>query len=513
MRPHIQQLANDLKARGIRYAFGVTGGGASLELITHLMSEGIEYIPVSHEAAAPIMAGATAVDGTLRAVAISIKGPGFINMMPGITLNHFEQRPSLSISEAYDLQQNISKVHKKIDQKAIVSPVTKAYDILGDHTGLQALVQCAQAGVPGPVHLDISNDRVTGLQKSNQDDDGLDAENKSYTERIKTHKKIAIILGSVARSLTGVDWSSIGVPVCTTAAAKGVIDETGDFVGGVITGEVKDLSPESTILSQADCIVAVGLRQSEVVKPMSFNKPTFIIDTVMGCHEGFGADEFLVHDLEQAARNIKEVVTESWGEEVCNQVRKTIEEELLGDVWLPGHVFETLNEGLSEATLVLDTGLFCTIGETIFKAAKPEYFIGSSQGRFMGVAIPTAIGHAIHAANKTICVIGDGGVMPYVSEIAIAVDQNLPIMFVMMSDGGYGAIGMGAEEIGAPKEIYEHKKRDVAGIVGAMGCKTSTAENLTDFQNIVGSWAGISPIFITCTFDKEQYRSMTKNIR
>ena len=74
MRPHVVQLAEDLKNAGIQYAFGVTGGGASLQLITELEKKGINYIPVAHEAAAPIMAGATCADGTMRAVAISIKG-------------------------------------------------------------------------------------------------------------------------------------------------------------------------------------------------------------------------------------------------------------------------------------------------------------------------------------------------------------------------------------------------------------------------------------------------------
>ncbi|MBL1828579.1 hypothetical protein ELE35_29995, partial [Klebsiella pneumoniae] len=92
-------------------------------------------------------------------------------------------------------------------------------------------------------------------------------------------------------------------------------------------------------------------------------------------------------------------------------------------------------------SLILDTGLFCTIGETIWKASKPSDFCGSSNGRYMGCAIPTAIGVAIsNQGKRVICVMGDGGIRPYFPEILLAVEENLPILFLLISDGYYGSV-------------------------------------------------------------------------
>lgn len=514
IRPHIQKLASDLKEAGVRYAFGVTGGGASLELITQLMQSGIEYTPVSHEAAAPIMAGATAHDGVLRAVSISIKGPGFVNQIPGITLNQFENRPTISIAEAYDPEITVAKVHKKVDQETLAKPITKTYAVYGENTSVEGMVKCAQSEIPGPVHIDLCNE-PSNAQVQIPEQTTTYTTTQDWHEKIAAMQKPVLILGSLAaRKLQNVDWASFSIPVCTTAAAKGTIDETGDYVGGVITGEIKELSPETTIIGQADGVIAIGLRQGEVVKPMEYDKPTLIIDTITTSHDGFGAETIVVKDIQNTIADLKTHIQSDWGKDVCEQARKKIEAEVLKHAWVPATTLQSINSIASESTLALDTGLFCTIGETVFQAQTPEHFIGTSQGRFMGTAIPTAIGCAIHTKRKTICMMGDGGVIPYISEIAVAVEKRLPILFMLMADGGYGTIAMGAEPKQAPTLIYEHAKKDVQAQVRALGCKTEQVDSKEAFEEVLTNWMNQdSPLFVELPFNKEHYRTMTQKIR
>src|SRR3989344_2101615 len=132
IKPHIAKLAEALSEQKIKWAFGVTGGGASLELITALNEKGIKYYPVAHEAAAVMMAGACSKDGITRAAAITIKGPGFANALPGILSNNYEARPAITISEAYSPATPAHKTHKRLDHFAASVVFVKAFSAVDD---------------------------------------------------------------------------------------------------------------------------------------------------------------------------------------------------------------------------------------------------------------------------------------------------------------------------------------------------------------------------------------------
>ena len=55
---HLKVLAANIASSGVKYAFGITGGGASIKLIKYLQQEGVVYYPVGHEGAGAFMAGA-----------------------------------------------------------------------------------------------------------------------------------------------------------------------------------------------------------------------------------------------------------------------------------------------------------------------------------------------------------------------------------------------------------------------------------------------------------------------
>ena len=121
-----QQLAGRLAASGIRHVFGVTGSGSSLGLINAMADRDIHYLPVNHEAAASLMAGGACFDYRCRAAALTIKGPGFANLTPGILANHYESRPAISISEAYPASVPNHQMHKRLGHEAMISGFCKS---------------------------------------------------------------------------------------------------------------------------------------------------------------------------------------------------------------------------------------------------------------------------------------------------------------------------------------------------------------------------------------------------
>ncbi len=90
MNGDITRLADCLTNAGVRYAFGVSGSGPTYQLIAALKQRGVRYVPVSHEAVGPVAAGAYGFLTGSPAVALSIKGPGFANMLGGMSAAYFE---------------------------------------------------------------------------------------------------------------------------------------------------------------------------------------------------------------------------------------------------------------------------------------------------------------------------------------------------------------------------------------------------------------------------------------
>lgn len=518
--------AGHLSRMGIRYAFGVAGGGTSLELITALEGEGISYYPVAHEAAGALMAGACSAEGVARAVAVSIKGPGLANLLPGILSNHYENRPAITISEAYGPAASNSQQHKRLDHRRILASLVKGYMTFSDSAEIvQELLDGASEEVPGPVHIDLYGEPTGGQidwygrTPALFHDPSREKRNaEEMRQALEAAHRPVIILGSLGRRrLQKVKWNILGVPVLTTAAAKGCINEESEFAGGVITGEIKELSPEAMIIQQADMILAFGLRNTEMVRVKPFSAPLIMIDTVDGLQDGFEPKHaYLVSDPEALALALRDpLANKAWGKDVVAAYRDALEHEFQQEEWMPAQVFKAIQSLVAEAILVLDAGLFCTIAETIWRARESCDFLGSSNGRFMGTGIPTAIGAALtYPGRRVVAVAGDGGIRPYLAEIKLAVEEKLPILFILMSDGGYGTFSLAGRERNLSPRAVTIKNPSWWRAAEAMGCNAAMANNLNELEDILAEWAkAAAPLFLEMHFPPERYAAMTQKLR
>lgn len=521
MTSHIEKTADILAKRGITHAFGVAGGGASLELITALEGKGVEYIPVAHEAAAVMMAGAVSRSGKTKAVAITIKGPGFANAIPGILSNFYENRPAITISEAFGHAAPKFRMHKRMDHESAVYKIVKGFASAdAEGKNLNRLLDIAEEEIPGSAHLDLcAEPSAEKIFQKNARKIAANLLSDEIFSLIKNSSKPAIVLGSLAvRKLCSIDWASIGVPIVSTAAAKGIIDETSLFSAGIITGEIKELSPEEAILKNADLIISFGLRNTEVVLAKPFSAVLINIDIVDNdLSAGFQPKiNFIAEDLNAMAAEVVILLKrKQWGGDIIKEWRERLFVELFKNEFMPASVFRSIQKIVPDTSLVLDTGLFCTIGETVWEARSPENFLGSSVGRFMGTAIPTAIGFSISAPNKqVICAVGDGGVRHYFPELKIAAERNLPILFLLISDGGYGSVAVVGKQKGFSENAFQIKNSEWWRAAEALGISSQRVENIAEFEKSVLLWGkNKKPYFIEAHFDPNDYLNMTSKLR
>src|SRR5688572_19027569 len=154
----IAELAAAIATDGVRNVFGIPGGGASLELIDALEQAGVAFHTTHFEGSAAMMAGASGRVRGRAGVALSIKGPGLANMVPGLAFCKLESLPVVAAAESYSPNET-TRAHKRMDHQGLVSAVTKGSWFLdGNGSQFVRLARHAEDEPPGPILLNLAID-------------------------------------------------------------------------------------------------------------------------------------------------------------------------------------------------------------------------------------------------------------------------------------------------------------------------------------------------------------------
>jgi acetolactate synthase-1/2/3 large subunit len=396
----------------------------------------------------------------------------------------------------------------------------------GAGTDLEALAALARAESAGPVHLNLVEGPVPSGVEGPPSGVASCLPSPGDTlarvvERIGAAERPIVICGSaVTRSgRDGVDrppLAGFSVPVFSTAAAKGAIDENDPASAGVYTGAGARLAPERALLPEADLVIGIGLRNAEVLGARPFSSPYVSIDCLGPEHQmGFEPELHHCGDLRTAIQAVGEAIAStSWGIEAVAQAHAAVASHLASSELLPAACYGTLAR-VPAARLVTDSGNFTIIAEHVWRAAAPADFLGSSNGRFMGAALPQAIGVALqNPARPTICTTGDGGLPPFVAELKIAVERRLSMLLVLMSDGYYGSMRSRVNARGYTDAGVRVAQPSWRAVVAALGCDAVRATSRHEFDAAVAQWVpSAGPLFIEAAMPAEPYLDMVEPLR
>lgn len=515
----VDKLAAQMVAAGLRHVFGVTGSGLSLRLISELEQAGARYFPVAHEAAGALMAGAVARMSDHSAASISIRGPGLANMVSGIVANRFEGNPAVSVSEAYGVTDSSHRAHKRLDHYTLLTGLVKAHIDLGSLDQVPEVLAHTRAEIPGPVHIDLSiGNPPRRTEAATRETPAPIAERRAPLEAfVQSAEHPVLIVGSLSsRRPWGERLSSLSIPVFTTAAGKGVVDERLPHSAGVYTGDGKDLAPEASLIDRADLVIGVGLRHTEVITPRQFPCPLILVDEVGdGLHEGFAASVHVVTPDPSAIIDdvLNALERNEWVDDVAMAMQR-LRDGILSAGWSPATCFHVLDGLKHPHALVLDTGSFCTIGEHCWLAGPSRPFLGSSNARFMGTSIPSAIGLALARPGlPVICVTGDGGISPHFAELVLAVAERLSLCIVLMTDGLYNSVASVPQSKVLSRRAVTVIQASWHRAVETLGCEAHRVDTQEAFQHVVGQWSRKSPLFVEAVFDPEPYRRAAARLR
>ena len=511
MTSEIDRLADCLLSSGVRYAFGVSGSGPSYQLISALKTRGVPYVPVSHEAVGPIAAGAYGFLTGNRAVAVSIKGPGLANMLGGMSAAYLEGYGPVCIAENYDDDVSVRRMHKRLDQHTMAGPVTDGIYSLLDLDRLPTVL--ASARPARPLYIELS--KTTLRHQERHDEPQASRPNSTVAAdldaRLSNSPNVVAIVGSLVRRR---EWEplvdALRIPVFTTVQAKGAIDERKPNAAGVYTGAGRTLALETTLLPLADLVVTFGLRNQEILG--STGKTTFLNLDVP--HALTTPEDVIVDEEHLRALMSRLSALSAWGSDVIEQQRGRWRQYVESHQWMPGQVFAALDALDWSHALVLDTGTFATIGEHVWSAQPRRDFLGSSNGRNLGLGVPHALGAACARPGMPIfCVLGDGGIRYYLAEIRTIAALRLPVCFILMKDGRYGSIASNVRGQPADPDIVQPLGTSWCRVLQAMGLDSGHADNVTDFHELLERWDRRKPYYIEAAFDPDTYLHVADEIR
>jgi benzoylformate decarboxylase len=115
-------------------------------------------------------------------------------------------------------------------------------------------------------------------------------------------------------------------------------------------------------------------------------------------------------------------------------------------------------------------------------ATSGGFYCGASGG--LGWALPAAVGVALaQPARKVICVVGDGSSLYTVQGLWTAVREKLPVAFVVLNNGGYGALRSFGGMLGiAGAPGHEVPGVDFVSIAQGFGCPARRAASAADLE-------------------------------
>lgn len=152
----------------------------------------------------------------------------------------------------------------------------------------------------------------------------------------------------------------------------------------------------------------------------------------------------------------------------------------------PDLVMHLLDDLLpSELPIVLGVGHFWSFAAMRLHRARPDLFTYAYGFGAVGHGLPTAIGVAVALGRPLVLVEGDGSLLMHVGELLTLALEQLPVLVVVLNDGGYGSEIHKLHAKGAEGELARFGRTDVAALGRAFGLDSHRLTDVDDLTSIV----------------------------
>jgi acetolactate synthase-1/2/3 large subunit len=516
-------VARFLQAQGVRLAFGVISIHNMPMLDAFHRLGKIRFVPARGEAGACNMADAAArVSGTLGVVVTST-GTGSGNAAGALVEAMTAGTPLLHLTGQIDSQwidKNWGFIHEHPNQLGMLQAVGKgAFRISSPKEAWAVLSKAAELALTppcGPVSVEIAIDVQQAFLEENQPLAGVNTAQpapvsvaplvpsgeqiESLAAALRSAQRPMLWLGGGARRAGAAVHRlvAMGFGVVTSGQGRGVIPEDHPATIGAF-----NLQRASAALYQrCDALVVVGsrLRSNETMKySLALPARRFRIDANAAVEaQAYACEQFIQADATLALNALADALqgysaAADWQSEVSAakaSAQQQVDASLARYVELKDALNRVVASELSgQCIWARDITLSNTMwGNRSLVLRHPRAGVhalggGIGQGLQMGIGAavaaevyeekrPLAVPNIAQSAIKTIALVGDGGFMLNVGELACAAQEKADMLVILMNDGGYGVIkNIQVADYGSRHCYVDLHTPDFAQLCASMGVR------------------------------------------
>lgn len=462
-------LVDRLRAFHTEYFFLLTGGDQPLWIALH--DAGIKMMLTRSEFSAVYMADGYARASGKPGIAYGQAGPGAANVAAALADPFWAQSPVVALTGATATGVAYRLDYQALDQMPLFAPVTRWNGFAASPAQVPELVTLAitqaMAGSRGPTHLDIPKDFFgREIEVGDPDTRGLAAAGptrpdegavRGALEALLVAKRPVILAGSgVVRS--GAEQAlqafaeAVGLPVATTIGGKTSLPGDHPLNLG-ITGRYS-AKVANEVLGESDCVLVVGSRLGGLATNgytvpnrkaaiLHIDSDPAVFDVTYPASVRLLGDARLAIEAlgREAEGRTPSDDAKAWAAAVTQRIRawreavKVANRRAAGGPSLsPLEIVATLAGYNRHITVVADTGNMAAWTGVLYPTARPASYFRAAGS--LGWALPASLGVQLARSEKVVCVTGDGGVGYHLADIETAVRLRLPVVIVVLNNGG-----------------------------------------------------------------------------
>lgn len=463
MRTVGERLVEGLAARGVEVVFGIPGVH-TVELYRGLAGSPIRHVTARHEQGCAFMADGYARVAGKPGVAFVITGPGLLNALTAMAQSAADSVPVLVISGVNrrdSLGKGLGMLHEVPDQAAMVRPLCPSRQIT-DPADVGPVLDWAFArmatGRPGPVHIEVPTD-VMPLPcdalppPAPLPPAALPAPDVliAAAQRLNGASRCVILAGGGARGQEAALRAlaeKLDAPVIETVNARGLLHRH-----ALCVAASPSLDASRALIADADQILAIGTEFGPTDYDMYVRgglPDTSGMIRIDLCPDQLARQPAALPMCGDAGATLaallpllKPHIGDGAARAETARAAARCELGTLDVLMLRRlEMVETIRSAMPNCLIVGDSTQPVYAANLCYDHDRPGGWFNAATGfGALGFGPGAAVGAALAAPGvPVVCLVGDGGLQFSPGELRTAVDEKLPVTFLVWNNAAFNEI-------------------------------------------------------------------------
>lgn len=507
-----EQLLEMLENEGVRHILGVAGDALN-PLVSAIGNKdgAIAWVPFKHEGNASYAAFAQGEVSANLGVCASTVGPGALHLVNGLYNAKKERSPVLAITGQVPLKYIGTNYHQEVDLKKIFDDICRYQAVVrSPEEAPRVMARAIRTAINQrcvcriELPADVAQQEAVDLKLTGpvfRSDSTLMPSQTSLQKAawlIQKAKSIGILAGAGCREAREEVLSlarKLKAPITHTLRSCDIFDHATDPVVG-LTGLIGNPSGYRAVM-ECDLLLMLGTdfpydhflpRSSQVIQlDCRAENIGNRIPVDVGLHGQAKPTLQALGDLclpkEDSAfmdRCREEFL--QWKDQIAKECEKDTGDDMLHPQLITREIDRL---AASDAIFTIDTGTSSIWTSNYMTFGDERRVLGAFNHGSMAVALPAAIGAQLSEPERQVwAFLGDGAFHMSLHDLSTAVENNLPIKFVVFANSQLGFVKIEMEEAGlAPNlealRVNNFNFAEYAKLVGGDGMRVESPQQLS----------------------------------